>query len=98
MKKLISITIVFLTITLLGHAYGQTEEQKVIQLGIMATQSANLLNEANGITDTCTMLVNFGQVTTECMNYVKDFRDAIKGVVDKYRDITSNSFGNSYYP
>ena len=83
---------IFLTIVLFSNAYGQdnNNEQVITRMDIVTNQIANLLGDSKEITNTCTKLVNYGQIQVECLNYLKDFKSSMKDIVEKYESIATH--------
>jgi hypothetical protein len=81
---------------LFGNAYGQdnnnnnNNEQVITRMDIVTNQIANLLGDSEEITNTCTKLVNYGQIQVECLNYLKDFKSSMKDIVEKYESIATH--------
>ena len=80
------------SLTLVSNVYALTDEEKIkaVETTMAAQESSDLLKETNKITEKCTLLAQLELITDECTNFIVDFRDSLKGVLDRYEATGAN--------
>lgn len=98
-------TTLLMATALFSNVYAQVDKQTEAEVRIAAMEAADLLDESVNTIQVCTILSELELLNQKCVDFIIDYRDSIKGVMDRYEkptpiekfpDINSNSTSSPY--
>ena|SRR5687768_2563995 len=97
MNMVVGITLMMLLNTISSYAITPEDKSKAILGALTAQELVSLMKKGSSIIDGCTLQIELGIITDNCIGFITEYRDSIKEVVNKYEgnmSLTASDIGS----